>query len=43
MYFSFGLDGEYVGIGAWHMDAPVLQRYRCWLTMPGLALSCRRS
>jgi len=28
MYFSFGLDGEYVGIGAWHMDTPVLQRYR---------------
>jgi uncharacterized protein (TIGR02453 family) len=28
MYFSFGLDGEYVGIGAWHMDGPVLLRYR---------------
>jgi uncharacterized protein (TIGR02453 family) len=28
MYLSFGLDGEYVGIGAWHMEPPVLQRYR---------------
>ena len=28
MYLSFGLDGEYVAIGAWHMEPPVLQRYR---------------
>jgi uncharacterized protein (TIGR02453 family) len=28
MYLSFGLDGEYVAIGAWHMDPPVLLRYR---------------
>src|SRR5262249_39680720 len=28
MYLSFGLDGEYVGIGAWHMEPAVLQRYR---------------
>jgi uncharacterized protein (TIGR02453 family) len=28
MYLSFGLDGEYVAIGAWHMEPPLLQRYR---------------
>jgi uncharacterized protein (TIGR02453 family) len=28
MYLSFGLDGEYVAIGAWHMEPPVLLRYR---------------
>jgi len=28
LYLSFGLDGEYVAIGAWHMEAAVLQRYR---------------
>jgi uncharacterized protein (TIGR02453 family) len=28
VYVSFGLDGEYIGIGAWHMSPAVLQRYR---------------
>jgi uncharacterized protein (TIGR02453 family) len=28
LYMSFGLDGEYVAIGAWHMEPPLLQRYR---------------
>ncbi|HEY1292651.1 MAG TPA: DUF2461 domain-containing protein [Chloroflexota bacterium] len=28
LYLSFGLDGEYVGIGAWHMEPPMVLRYR---------------
>jgi uncharacterized protein (TIGR02453 family) len=28
LYFSFGLDGEFLGIGAWHMSPAVLARYR---------------
>jgi uncharacterized protein (TIGR02453 family) len=28
VYVSFGLDGEYVGIGAWHMAPQTLLRYR---------------
>jgi uncharacterized protein (TIGR02453 family) len=28
VYVSFGLDGEYVGIGAWHMAPETLLRYR---------------
>ena len=28
MYLSFGLDGEFVGIGNWHMGPEVLTRYR---------------
>jgi uncharacterized protein (TIGR02453 family) len=28
LYLSFGLDGEYVALGAWHMEPPVVQRYR---------------
>jgi uncharacterized protein (TIGR02453 family) len=28
VYVSFGLDGEYVGIGAWHMAPETLARYR---------------
>jgi uncharacterized protein (TIGR02453 family) len=28
MHFSFGLDGEYVALGAWHMEQPMLTRYR---------------
>lgn len=28
LYFSFGLEGEYLGIGAWHMSPAVLTRYR---------------
>jgi uncharacterized protein (TIGR02453 family) len=28
MYLSFGLEGEFVGIGAWHMEPEALARYR---------------
>jgi uncharacterized protein (TIGR02453 family) len=28
LYLSFGLDGDFVAIGAWHMEGPVLARYR---------------
>jgi uncharacterized protein (TIGR02453 family) len=28
LFFSWGLDGEYLGIGAWHMSPAVLARYR---------------
>ena len=28
LYLSFGLDGEYIAIGAWHMPPEVLPRYR---------------
>ena len=28
LYLSFGLDGEFVAIGAWHMGPEVLARYR---------------
>lgn len=28
IYLSFGLDGEYIAIGAWHMPPEVLPRYR---------------
>ena len=28
LYLSFGLDGEFVAIGAWHMSPAVLARYR---------------
>jgi uncharacterized protein (TIGR02453 family) len=31
LYLSFGLDGEYVAIGAWHMSPEVLARYRAVL------------
>jgi uncharacterized protein (TIGR02453 family) len=31
MYLSFGLDGEFVAVGAWHMGPEVLQRYRAKL------------
>src|ERR1700730_1475892 len=34
IYVSFGLDGEYIGIGAWHMTPAVLQRYRALLDNP---------
>jgi uncharacterized protein (TIGR02453 family) len=34
LYVSWGLDGEYVGIGAWHMSPAVLQRYRGLLDNP---------
>jgi uncharacterized protein (TIGR02453 family) len=31
MYFSFGLDGEFVAIGAWHMEPDALAHYRAAL------------
>jgi uncharacterized protein (TIGR02453 family) len=34
LYVSFGLEGEYVGIGAWHMQPEVLQRYRALVADP---------
>ncbi|MDQ6674809.1 MAG: DUF2461 domain-containing protein [Chloroflexota bacterium] len=34
VYVSFGLDGEYVGIGAWHMSSAALLRYRGLLDHP---------
>src|ERR1700694_759419 len=34
LFVSFGLDGEYIGIGAWHMSPAVLQRYRALLDDP---------
>jgi uncharacterized protein (DUF2461 family) len=33
---SFGLDGEFVAIGAWHMGPEVLARYRSRLDDPKL-------
>src|SRR5213076_2349658 len=33
-YVSFGLDGEFVGAGAWHMSPEVLLRYRAALDDP---------
>ena len=34
LYLSFGLDGEFVAVGAWHMEAPALARYRQLLDDP---------
>jgi uncharacterized protein (TIGR02453 family) len=34
VYVSFGLDGEFVAIGAWHMSPEVLARYRAALDSP---------
>jgi uncharacterized protein (TIGR02453 family) len=34
IYLSFGLDGEFVGLGAWHMGPAVLARYREALDKP---------
>ena len=36
MYFSFGLDGEFVAIGAWHMGPEVLTQYRQRVAEPRL-------
>jgi uncharacterized protein (TIGR02453 family) len=33
-YVSFGLDGEYMGVGTWHMSPEVLTRYRTLLDQP---------
>lgn len=34
LYLSFGLDGEFVAIGAWHMTPEALARYRALLDDP---------
>jgi uncharacterized protein (TIGR02453 family) len=34
LYMSFGLEGEYVAIGAWHMSPEVLGRYRAAVDDP---------
>jgi uncharacterized protein (TIGR02453 family) len=34
IYLSFGLDGDFVALGAWHMEPPVLARYRELLDRP---------
>jgi uncharacterized protein (TIGR02453 family) len=34
VYLSWGLDGEYVALGAWHMEPPVVLRYRELLVQP---------
>jgi uncharacterized protein (TIGR02453 family) len=34
IYLSFGLDGEFVAVGAWHMGPEVLARYREALDKP---------
>ena len=34
LYVSFGLDGEFLGAGAWHMSAEQLGRYRALLDNP---------
>jgi uncharacterized protein (TIGR02453 family) len=39
VYLSFGLDGEYVAVGAWHMEPPVLARYRELLDTPRVGAS----
>src|SRR5690242_11994997 len=34
IYLSFGLDGEFVALGAWHMEPEVVARYRELLAKP---------
>jgi uncharacterized protein (TIGR02453 family) len=34
IYLSFGLDGEFVALGAWHMEPEVVLRYRELLAKP---------
>lgn len=34
IYLSFGLDGEFVALGEWHMEPEVLARYRALLAKP---------
>jgi uncharacterized protein (TIGR02453 family) len=34
VYVSFGLEGEFVGVGAWHMSPVVLARYRALVDDP---------
>lgn len=28
MYFSFGLEADYIGVGSWHMSSEILQQFR---------------
>ena len=39
IYLSFGLDGDFVALGAWHMESEVLQRYRSLLAKPRVGTS----
>jgi uncharacterized protein (DUF2461 family) len=34
VYLSFGLEGEFVGVGAWHMSPATLSRYRALVDDP---------
>jgi uncharacterized protein (TIGR02453 family) len=34
LYVSFGLEGDYVGVGAWHLSPAVLNRYRAAVDHP---------
>jgi uncharacterized protein (DUF2461 family) len=42
MYLSFGLDGEFVAIGAWHMAPETLARYRAALDTGKRGLELKR-
>jgi len=42
LYFSWGLEGEYLGIGAWHMSPAVLGRYRAVLDHPQRGAEIKR-
>src|SRR5438876_9540170 len=42
LYFSWGLEGEYLGIGAWHMSPAVLARYRAVLDHPQRGAEIKR-
>ena len=41
MYLSFGLDGEFVAIGAWHMGPETLARYRASLDKPRVGMELK--
>jgi uncharacterized protein (TIGR02453 family) len=43
MYFSFGLDGEFIAVGAWHMGPETLQRYRQTLDNPKLGRELKKA
>jgi uncharacterized protein (TIGR02453 family) len=42
MYVSSGLEGDYVGVGAWHMTPAILQRYRALLDDPRQGAAIQR-
>ena len=43
IYLSFGLDGEFIAVGAWHMSGEALQRYRQTLDNPRLGKELKKS